>query len=119
VGIVRGEDGALEVGGIALPQPAGTAAEAKPKAQAWSYAIAAIQVDDLGFAWVDRSLRTALAYDLTLDATLQDLISGDPKPIRFEADVQAAQGGSLRAEGTASQDFSAASIRVNVDGLAL
>src|SRR5690606_24633551 len=41
------------------------------------------------------------------------------KPVGITAAVQVAQGGAIRAEGTASQDFSAASVRLSVDALAL
>ncbi len=123
--IVRREDGRLEVAGVDLPahdakaeRPASTTAGANAAA-AWSYDIGAVRVDDLALALADRSFERPIDYALTLDAALENVHSGDTKPIGIKASLRADQGGTIRAQGTARQDFSAAAVRLNVDALAL
>jgi uncharacterized protein involved in outer membrane biogenesis len=117
--IARTEEGAWQIAGITLPAADDVSPVPQAGPAAWQYDLRSVRVQDLDLALADRSYPAPIAYDVRLDASLENVHSGDPRPIRIEAAVQIAHGGSLRAEGTVGQKFATGSIRLNVDQLAL
>lgn len=86
----------------------------------WRYRIGAATLENARLAVGDASYEPALRYDLEIGRlAVKDVDPGSDAPLAFEAAVKAAQGGALTASGTAAQDYSRASAKLEVSGLAV
>lgn len=94
-------------------------AESEPASGSpWRYRVGAATLENARLALGDASYEPALRYDLEIGRlAVKDVDPGSDAPLAFEAVVKAAQGGSLTASGSAAQDYSRASAKLEVSGL--
>lgn len=86
----------------------------------WRYRVDAATLQNTQLAVGDGSFDPALRYDFEVAKLVVQAIDADSDtPIAFETDIKAAQGGTLTATGTASQDFGRASAKIEVSALSV
>ena len=91
-----------------------------PEARPWKVVVEAVKARDLNVALRDRRYEQPIAYDAHVaSATARDITSDGTTPVRFEAAVRVAQGGTVDGSGTIAQSFDAIEARVEMRQVAL
>lgn len=104
-----------DAGAVAVPESA-----AREAAPAWSVALGELAVEGIEAALADASTQPALAYTVAGGKlVLRDIDTAAAAPLALEATLPIAQGGRIGLGGSAAADGSAASLRLDVEQLAL
>src|SRR6267142_1781474 len=101
------------------PREAKAAKNARSSANPWRFALDAFDIEGLKIALADRSFGQPVAYDIDLALALKDLRTGSSTPVKVEAALRFAQGGSLRVSADASPAGDRGSARATLERLSL
>ena len=109
---------------LVTPMQASSAAKVATSANSetlpWTYTIQTIQVEHVNVALVDRGYEKPITYGIDIvSATLHTITNHDRSPMRFEAALTVAQGGTIKGNGTIAQDLKSADAQVEAAGVAL
>jgi uncharacterized protein involved in outer membrane biogenesis/outer membrane protein OmpA-like peptidoglycan-associated protein len=107
--------------GIALASAFTPRVPAEKKAESgWKYALKSLDLRSMEVFPGSPAAEWFAANRLHLTAlSIRNLVQGGRKPASFSASIRAAQGGTVHATGTASQDFSNADANVELSALSL
>jgi uncharacterized protein DUF748 len=126
VRVAREEDGSMRLLKLLKEREGGErpaeVKEAKQNAGAakpWRFTLDLFEIEGLKIALADRSFARPVAYDVELALALKDLRSYGKTPVKVEAALRIAQGGSLRLSGEASPAGDRALARARLERLNL
>lgn len=106
---------------LGLVDKQSTASETdKTSSRPWRFQLARIEAKDFKTQFTDQRYRPALRYDLEkLTANIEALTSETSQPVRFDASLQVAQGGSLSSSGTFTLEGPRVEAAVKLDKVSL
>lgn len=117
--VTRLGDGSIAfIDAFLAAQSARTPAPESKAADGWNYALEAAEFSNVGVSLADRTYKPALTYNVDFSGSLRKLTSDPKVPVAFDTTARIAQGGNVQASGTLAQDFTQATAKVNVTGLA-
>jgi uncharacterized protein involved in outer membrane biogenesis len=93
--------------------PAQAAGSTGSETRPWKYTIQTIRVESVNLALVNRGYAQPIAYGIDIvSATLRSIANHGESPMRFEAALAIAQGGTIKGNGTIAQDLKSADAQV-------
>jgi uncharacterized protein involved in outer membrane biogenesis len=119
-----GADRTLDWASLLAPMQRSSSAKVAPsggsESRPWKYTIQAIEVENVNLAVVDRGYEQPIAYGADIvSATLQTIANHGSSPMRFEAALTTAQGGTIKGAGTIAQGLETADAQVEATAVAL
>jgi Domain of Unknown Function (DUF748) len=124
--VARGADGRISLVESLSPigKPHTEAREPDPKAPSatrpWTFVLETVKLQGIELALADRSHEQPVTYDTTVvSATFQNITNDGKMPIRFEAALRAAQGGTVDSSGTIGQNLGGVEAQIEVSEVAL
>jgi len=119
-----GADRTLDWASLLAPMQRSSSAKVAPsggsESRPWKYTIQAIAVENVNLAVVDRGYEQPIAYGADIvSATLQTIANHGSSPMRFEAALTTAQGGTIKGTGTIAQGLETADAQVEATAVAL
>jgi hypothetical protein len=103
-----------------IGEPSGVSRPSAPAARPWKVVVETVKVQDVNMALRDRRYEQPVAYDAHVaSATVRNITSDRTAPVRFEAVLRVAQGGSVDGSGTITQSFDGIEARVEMRQIAL
>ncbi len=107
-------------GGLLRREVAGAVEEARAEGRPWRFALDSLDAKGTRIAARDTSFGEPIAYDGEVGmARVLGFRSDGKEPVKFEASVRFAQGGSIAATGAAPMSGDGLTARVKVDGFNL
>jgi len=124
--VARGADGRISLVESLSPigKPHAEAREPDPKAPSatrpWTFVLETVKLQGIELALADRSYEQPVTYDTTVvSATFQNITNDGKMPIRFEAALRAAQGGTVHSSGSIGQNLGGVEAQIEVSEVAL
>jgi len=117
--IVRTDRGGTELAGIPLGGGAASEPDAQAKRGGLLYDVAKLRIENVGVAIADHGFAPAVNHEFVLDGSAHDLRRGHSQPLKVDVTARLAQGGSIHAEGSLAQSFSAGTVRLHAEEIAL
>lgn len=122
VAVVQGADGRMPL--LESLTPIGTSSRESrapaPETQPWKVLVEAIKARDVQVVLGDRSHGPPITYDVQLvSATVRDIRNDGKTPMRFEAALRVAEGGTVDGRGTIAPNLAGIEMQLELRQLAL